>query len=150
MIANTTNHQRGFALTTAIALMSLIATMLLVIGMTLSADARRTIDGACDAQLRQLLLIGGQRAAEVDAAGPMHISLPAELVSRGGALSLTLSAESPDSRIVTVDARIDGRVMRQEISLALRDNRWQATGVVLSPGHPAPNPATHPATQPTR
>jgi hypothetical protein len=97
-----------------------------------AADMRRTRDAKMDAQLRQMLLARGQSAAgkagrweEMAAAAP----LPGELA---GKVKVAVSPK-PDEAVALIEAELDGRTMRQELTWARSGEQWVLRAAVLNP-----------------
>jgi hypothetical protein len=124
--------RRGFAVATAMCMIALVAVAMTAVCALLTADVRRTINGAADAQLRQLLI-----AAEVDA--PAHLSdaaqrqwttpLPPSLMEARVASS---RLEAPGAVLAT--AAIPGRTMTEELRFEPSGKVWVLVRAELSPG----------------
>jgi type II secretory pathway pseudopilin PulG len=128
-----TTRKKGFAMITAIFLMSLVTMTLTVLMTTIYGDAQRTQSQTEDAQLRQLLLAGTEFAQlnlpnSVSQLGNIPITLPNSL--RDDEASLTIEIQtihSPSDVELEVDATLPHHKMTNHLHLTRQANRWQIT-----------------------
>jgi hypothetical protein len=113
----------------AIVLMGLCAMTLTALGVTLSAQVRRTQIAAEDAQLRQLLLAGATFAREKtvsNSLGKFEVLLPDSLRHDSALLNVDIQAGTSDSeRIVQVKASLPHHQNSQRLLLTLQSGAWQ-------------------------
>ena len=143
------NHQRrrasGFATYTAIALMILLSTTLLTVGMVFSSDARRTRSQQAEAQLRQLLTAGARATmSHLDhpaaTTQPTDIALPVEL--SGSKLTFDLMpGGDADHAAATIRAAIGPRHMVQFVRFERHDGQWRAVSASLTADAPGDSAA---------
>jgi hypothetical protein len=136
-------HRRasGFATYTAIALMILIGTTLVTVGMVFSSDAKRTRSQQAEAQLRQLLTAGALAAMNhldhpAASTQPTEIALPGELTDAKLTFLMAPGSDA-EHRSVTIRAVIGSRHMEQLVRFDRRDGRWQPASASLTAGAPA-------------
>ena len=131
--------RRGFTVVMALGLLALVAAGLLSLGALLTTDARRTMRGEDDAQLRQMLMAGataarqhaGQWPAAVQAER-LVVALPPELASAGGALDLQTEPDAAESRVaVRITARLIDRQMRQTLTFERTGGAWRPVDAAL-------------------
>jgi hypothetical protein len=126
-------HQRAknsaFAAVTAIVLLGLVASTLAAMAMMFAADARRTRNGAAEAQLRQLLIAGAadvqQRLDKGQTSFDVKVIAPAE-----GNLQLSAAADGDVIRAV-VAASLGRRHSEQTLRFTRDGERWKLAAVEL-------------------
>lgn len=137
--------RRAFAAATAITLLFMIAIVIAVMGSDFARDARRTMTSASDAQLRQLLLVGGHAALQQSNGATattrpstrmkdLDVPLPPDLQQRSAKLSITIPA-MPDSTVAardaTVTATVGPRTLRQTLHLVRTQKGWTIESATL-------------------
>jgi hypothetical protein len=122
----------GFTLATSMCLIAIAAVAMTAVCSLLRADIRRTLNGAADAQLRQLLI-----AAQIDA--PSHLSDAAQQEwetrvppSLGAARVSTRRLDAAGA--VFVRAAIADRAMTEELHFQPSGRAWLLSSAALSPG----------------
>lgn len=122
----------GFALTTAIVLLGLVAVATAAVTALLVADARRTAGAASEAQLRQLLTAGALDAQARLNAGSSEsswsVSLPNDL-SESASVHVSVSSAVEDASLR--DAHVRATLEAQHLSQTIRfrpvaGGRWSA------------------------
>jgi hypothetical protein len=127
----TSPKRRGFALTTAILMIGFVAAATLAVTMLVSADARRTLGSAEEAQLRQLLTAGAldaqARLLTNPSASSWALALPTEL-SDVATVNVTLLAPSDDASVrdAQVRATLGARHFSQTIRFRQGTGKWTA------------------------
>jgi len=126
-------HRTGFAMITAIALLSLTAMTITLLGMTLFNQARRTQIAAEDAQLRQLLIAGttfAQSRVSVSS-GRFSVAIPETLRQDSAELTVDIRADSAGDKIAEVDASLPHHRLSQQLTFSLQNGVWQITAANL-------------------
>ena len=133
--------RRGFAMLTAIALVALVAVAMAAAASVFRLDLRRTVTGAEDAQLRQLLF-AGERIARAklpredgkveSAAGP--VQLPPALAAQGASMNVGVApkADNADAAVATVEATLGGRAAAQTLRYERGPGGWRLAGVEIT------------------
>lgn len=134
-------HERsrsGFVFIAALLLIAVIGAAMGAISAAVSADARRTVDQARDAQLEQMLLAGVADApARLAAQAPVEgqawaLPLPESLSSQSASLDVRVGPVQPNgSAMLLIRATIDGRHAEQTASFNLTNNTWALTSAEL-------------------
>jgi type II secretory pathway component PulK len=129
------SRQSGFAMITAICLMSLTVIAAVALNSALIFEGRRSRMLNEDAQLRQLLLAGAEIAREDLASSALQqgisaVELPNQLQRRGARLMLE-SHRSPSDAVVEIEAFMPGRRMSQRIHLTKSNGQWRAISADL-------------------
>jgi type II secretory pathway component PulK len=125
-----TKHRCGFAMITAIMLLSLTAMTITLLGVTLSNQARRTQFVAQDAQLRQLLTAGtsfAQTRISSDSSGRFSVTLPDALTQDSAKLTVDIHADSSGNKIAEVDASLPHHRLSQQLTFSSQNGIWQIT-----------------------
>jgi hypothetical protein len=129
--------RRAFATVAALGLIAVVGVTLAALATLLAGDVKRTVGGAADAQLRQLLIAGEAAAraslAHDGAPGEVTLALPDELQSTGITLTIRrLDGVPPDAVRFEVTARdSDGRSATQTLHYARAGDRWQLLAAQL-------------------
>jgi hypothetical protein len=121
-------NRPGFAMVTAIMLLSLAAITVTLLGVTITNQVRRTEMAAEDAQLRQLLSAGAavaQTRVASNSSGRFSISLPDALKQLSAELTVDIHDVSPAQKIAEVDASLDNHHRSQRLTFALQNGAWQ-------------------------
>jgi len=120
-----------------IPLIATVAAALLAVATLFAADYQRTRATAVDAQLEQLVLAGGadacqraQHAGDAWEAEAWTVALPAELAGDGARLTARGVREG-NGMTVTIDARLGGRQLSQQMGLQWVSGGWQMTDARL-------------------
>jgi hypothetical protein len=111
---------------TAIVLIGITAMTITEIGLTVAVEVRRTTCVAEDAQLRELLLAGGEFAMQHRAAGHYEVSLPDQIAGK-------LSVDVHNDRTIYVEAALPRRRQSERLILADENGRWLTTQANLQP-----------------
>lgn len=117
-------RHHGFAMVTAIFLLSLTAMAVTEIGLTIAADARRTAIASQDAQLRQLLIVASDFALAHPTPGRYTIPLPDQIPA-------TLTIDLHPDHTADVEAAVGGRRQSEHLTLARHNRTWQITQAIL-------------------
>jgi hypothetical protein len=117
-------RHHGFAMVTAIFLMSLTVMAMTEIGLGIAADARRTALAAQDAQLRQLLFVGADFAVAHPAAGHYDIALPGQIAG-------TLSVDVLADHTVEIEAALPHRRGGERVTLGQGNGGWRVASAIL-------------------
>jgi len=126
-------RRAGFAMITAIALLSLTAMTITLLGMTLFNQARRTQIVAEDAQLRQLLIAGttfAQSRVSVSS-GRFSVAIPDALRQDSAELTVDIRADSAGDKIAEVDASLPHHRLSQQLTFSLQNGVWQIAAANL-------------------
>jgi hypothetical protein len=127
-------HHAGFAMVTAIMLLSLTAMTMTLLGMTLSNQARRTQIAAEDAQLRQLLIAGSDfaqtRIASVSAAH-FAVPLPDALQHDSAQLTIDIHPDSAFQKTAEISASLPHHHLSQQLIFSSQNDAWQITAANL-------------------
>ena len=129
-----TKHRAGFAMITAIMLLSLTAMTITLLGVTLANQARRTQSATEEAQLRQLLTAGTafvQTRISSDASGRFSVALPDALKQDSAELTVDISADSAGEKIAQVDASISHHHLSQQLTFSSQNGVWRITKASL-------------------
>ncbi len=132
-MTNPTNRKKGFAMITAIFLMSLVTMTLTVLMATIYGDAQRTQSQTEDAQLRQLLLAGTEFAQlnlpnSVSQVGNIPMILPDSLRDDGANLIIEIQTiHSPTDVELEVEATLPHHKMTNHLHLTRPADHWQIT-----------------------
>jgi hypothetical protein len=114
-------RRRGVALLMAVMLIAVVGAVLSALTISISAEAKRTMRHAEDAQLRQLLLAGQFAAQTSNAQTPSgEVTLPPELKSAGMSVRYEMiGGASADGKLVRILARDgNGRKASQTLRFA--------------------------------
>jgi hypothetical protein len=129
-----TKHRSGFAMLTAIMLLSLTAMTITLLGVTLSNQARRTQFAGEDAQLRQLLIAGtafAQTRIPSDSAGRFSVAVPDALWQESAELTVDIRAGSAGDKIAEVEASFPRHRLSQQLIFTSQNGGWQITAANL-------------------
>jgi type II secretory pathway component PulK len=132
------NRQTGFAMVTAIFLMSLVTMTLTLLIAGISGDARRTQTLSEDAQLRQLLLAGteiarSQLPATISQTTNLPTMLPTSLQQQSAALKITIqSIQSPTDIIIEIEASVPRHKMTDQVHLTQSNGHWEVISSSLN------------------
>jgi type II secretory pathway component PulK len=130
-------RQKGFAMVTAIFLMSLVTMTLTVLIAAIYSDAQRTKSLAEDAQLRQLLLAGSQIAQSqlpdsITQTSNIPVTLPDSLKNDGANLTIQIqSIQSSTDVTVEIEATLPHHQLTNQLHLTRANNTWQITTTSL-------------------
>jgi hypothetical protein len=125
-----TKHRSGFAMITAIMLLSLTAMTITLLGVTLSNQARRTQFAVEDAQLRQLLTAGtafAQTRIQSDSSGRFSVPLPDGLKQESAELTVEIHAGPSGNKIAEVNASLPHHRLSQQLTFSSQNGVWQMT-----------------------
>ena len=125
-----TKHRSGFAMITAIMLLSLTAMTITLLGVTLSNQARRTQFAVEDAQLRQLLTAGtafAQTRIQSDSSGRFSVPLPDALTQNSAELTVDIHVGPSGDKIAEVDASLPHHRLSQQLTFSSQNGVWQMT-----------------------
>ncbi len=129
-----TKHRPGFAMITAIMLLSLTAMTITLLGVTIANQARRTQFAGEDAQLRQLLTAGtafAQTRISSDSSGRFFVVLPDALKQDSAELTVDIHADSAGNKIAEVDASLPRHRLSQQLTFSSQNGVWQITNANL-------------------
>jgi hypothetical protein len=118
------HHRRGVAIIIAVTMMALVGVAMAALAAAFGADARRTMSGASDAQLRQLLLAGTAQVVTSPAQGdaPMELSLPKELHDAGARVTARrIESKNPGTVEFEVIASMGDATVSQMLVCAQTD-----------------------------
>ena len=120
-------RRSGFAMVTAIVLMSLVGITLTMLTVAMRGDSRRTQLAEDDAQLRQLLLAGSAFAvSHADSNGHFSVPLPESLRERSAELSVEIqSGQGSDEKIAEIEADIAKHGVSERIHLSRQGGNWR-------------------------
>jgi type II secretory pathway component PulK len=121
-------HRSGFAMITAIMLLSLTAMTITLLGVTLANQARRTQFASEDAQLRQLLTAGtafAQARIQSDSSGRFSVALPDALKQDFAELTVDIHADSAGNKIAEVEASLPHHRLSQQLTFSSLNGVWQ-------------------------
>ncbi len=127
-------RHRGFAMITAIVLISLTAMTLTVLTATIVTQSRRGQILSDDAQLRQLLTAGAAFAEvklQSNSSGRFTVPLPESLRRISAELTVEIQAGADESRLAEIQASLPHHHLSQRLSFSRQENRWQITGAAL-------------------
>jgi type II secretory pathway component PulK len=127
---SSTKHRTGFAMITAIMLLSLTAMTITLFGVTLSNQARRTQFAVEDAQLRQLLTAGtalAQTRIQSDSSGRFSVALPDALTQNSAELTVDIHAVPSGNKIAEVNASLPHHRLSQQLTFSSQNGVWQMT-----------------------
>lgn len=123
-------RRSGFAMVTAIMLLSLCGMAMTVLSVTVYEQAKRAQMQADDAQLRALLNAGAAFAAKMPSSsqGRIVVPLPDSLGRNSTHLTVDFQSDSTaDERIAEISASLPHRQMSQRLILSLQDGVWRTT-----------------------
>lgn len=129
-----TKHRSGFAMLTAIVLLSLTAMTITLLGATLFNQARRTQIIGEDAQLRQLLIAGtafAQTKVPSDASGRFSVAVPDVLQQDSAELTVDIHADSTGNKIAEVEASLPHHRLSQQLTFSSQNGVWQLSDANL-------------------
>ncbi|HEX3356171.1 MAG TPA: hypothetical protein VHS31_04235 [Tepidisphaeraceae bacterium] len=125
------SRRGGFVLLIALAMFSVVSVAILALGLSMSADARRTFDRARRSQLDQLLLAGTddarQHLSSPHAGDTWNTQLPHSLSEQAATLQSTIDPASDPGAgqlLLHIQARIENRSAEQIVRLAKNANGW--------------------------
>jgi hypothetical protein len=131
---STTKHRSGFAMITAIMLLSLTAMTITLLGATLFNQARRTQIVGEDAQLRQLLIAGtafAQTRVSSDSSGRVSVAIPDSLRQESAKLTVDIRDGSGGSKIAEVGASLPHHQLSEQLTFSSQNGVWQLTDANL-------------------
>lgn len=139
MIRRSTHRRSGFALFLAVAMLTIVAVVILVLSQMTAAVARTTQGASAAVQLRQLLRSGqllAARAVKRDtfAAALQSVHLPGRL-GDDAKLTLTLKPAVGNRRQVAVQATFKNRVASEQLSYERSKGGWQLIDAELNGAH---------------
>ncbi len=129
----TSARKKGFAMITAIFLMSLVTMTLTVLMTAICGDAQRTKSLNEDAQLRQLLLAGAEFAQlklpdSISQVGHIPFTLPNSLKKDGANLTIEIQTiNSPTDVNLEIEATLPHHKMTSHLRLVRPADHWQIT-----------------------
>ena len=121
-------RQSGFAMITAIALMSLSAMTLTLLGSTIFNQSRRTQMVCEDAQLRQFLIAGATFALshiQQNSTGEFSIPLPEISADHSAQLTVQINPISPSRITADIEASIPHHRLDQHLIFTRENGVWQ-------------------------
>lgn len=128
----TSPRPRGFAAMVSITLVGLVSVSILTVSALLRAEARRADLSRVDAQLRELVHVGGELAVKQSTTWPasspaatQDISLPAGLVTDGYTLQLKIDSPTNDRLQLEVAAKVENRVSTQTLVFQNSTGGWK-------------------------
>jgi hypothetical protein len=127
-------HHAGFAMVTAIMLLSLTAMTMTLLGMTLFNQARRTQIIGEDAQLRQLLIAGTAFAqTRIASVSTAHFAVPLPDTLRHDSADLTVDIHpaSAGQKIAEISASLPHHHLSQQLTFSSQNDVWQITAANL-------------------
>lgn len=128
-------RRAGFAMVTAIFLLSLVAMTLTALSAELFVQAGRTQVLVEDAQLRQLLLAGSVFAEshlESASSTPLSVSLPDALPRQSAALTVEVRpGASASQRIAEIEASLPRHQLSQQLHFSREGDSWRMTEAKL-------------------
>jgi hypothetical protein len=131
-MTNLAKHRTGFAMITAIMLLSLTAVTITLLGSALVNQARRTQLAAEDAQLRQLLVAGADIArTKLSSSGSFTVDLPPSLRDESAALTIQIQDNPSGQKIATIKATFPHHSLSQQLTFTSQNSAWQLTGATL-------------------
>jgi hypothetical protein len=134
------SSRRGFATASAIMILMLLGTVMLLMMTHLREQAKRTLRDDQEAQLRQLLHVGSLIAGDLPKvwgaggaqAQTLTVSLPPELISRDAAVRINVPrSEDPGAATVEINARLDGKTAVELLRFSRGDAGWSLISVDL-------------------
>ncbi len=126
-------RRRGMATFVVVAILGVIAIASGAMTVRLAHDARLTRAARTDAQLRHLLMAGGEASLQLPDGGPHSIALPSALAEQGYTLHVQVAADPhrPDHRTASVSAaHLHGR-SRQRILMTNDGSQWRIVAMTL-------------------
>ena len=127
-------RRSGFAMVTAIMLLSLTAMTITLLGVTLSNQALRTRSIGEDAQLRQLLIAGtafAQTRIPSDSSGRFSVAVPDALGQESAELTVDIRAGSAGDKIAEIEASLAHHRLSQQLIFSSQNGVWRVTAATL-------------------
>ncbi|MGD0388240.1 MAG: hypothetical protein ABSC42_04715 [Tepidisphaeraceae bacterium] len=124
----------GFAMVTAIFLISFTVMTLTVLMATIAAQSRRAQILGRDAQLRQLLTAGAAFAdakLQSDSSGRFSVPLPDSLRQLGADLTVEIQPPSDEKATADIQASLPHHYLSQRLTFSRQENRWRITDADL-------------------
>jgi type II secretory pathway component PulK len=130
------SRRRGFAMITAIVLLSLTAMAITVLGVTVLAQATRTRSLNEDAELRALLTAGvtfAKTQIQSNATGHFPVPLPETLANNSAELTVDIRSDSDGSRTADIEASLPHHRQSESVTFESRNGTWQPVTANLNP-----------------
>ncbi|MGD0766615.1 MAG: hypothetical protein ABSB42_00170 [Tepidisphaeraceae bacterium] len=124
----------GFAMITAIFLMSFTVMTLTVLMATIAAQSRRSQILSQDAQLRQLLTAGAAFAdakLQSNSSGRFSVPLPETLRQSSADLTVEIQPPSNETATAEIEATLPHHHLSQRLSFSRQASSWQITDATL-------------------
>lgn len=129
------NRRRGFAMITAIVLLSLTAMTITILGVTVLSQGRRTRILTEDAELRELLTAGAAFAKsqiQSNSTGHFPVPLPETLAHDSAELTVDIRSDSVSARSADIEASLPHHHQSERVTFESRDGIWQPVTATLN------------------
>jgi len=124
----------GFAMITAIFLMSFTVMTLTVLMATIAAQSRRAQILGQDAQLRQLLTAGAVFAdakLQSNSSGRFSVPLPEALRQLDAELTVEIQTPADEKTTAEIEASLPHYHVSQRLTLSRQEDHWRITDATL-------------------
>ena len=140
MNAQRVTSKCGFATMVAVWMIAMVAVATMAMSSRFADETRRTRDGTAAAQVRLLLLAGmsavQQKLRSDDIPQDMTITLPDDLVARGGTLMVETEQVAGNTRAIRIEATFGPVRARQTVEIVRSAKGWKIKDTHLVSLHP--------------